>query len=127
MDIQEVVSGIASGGALNEAASRVGIDPDQAESILHGVLEHVTGTGSAEGVAEAVAAKVGISPDQVQAFLPQIMPLLEGHSENAQAAVQGVLGGITQSLGGFLGQSGSAESASGGLLGLAKGLFGSRG
>jgi hypothetical protein len=113
MDIQEIVAGIGSSDALNTAASQAGLDPTQAQAALHGVLEHFTNGGSLEGLAETVAGRAGISADQVQAFLPQVLPLLQGHSENASEGVQSVLGGVISSL-----------SGGGGLAGLAKGLFG---
>lgn len=112
MDIREIVSGISSSGALESAASQAGLDPSQAQDALHGVLEHFTNGGSVEEVADAVAAKAGISQDQVNAFLPQVLPLLQGHAENAEEGVQSVLSGVMGSLSG------------GGLGGLAKGLFG---
>ena len=112
MDIREIVAGIASSGALGDAANQAGLDPNQAQNALHGVLEHFGGGGSLEGVAEAVAAKAGISQVQVQAFLPQVLPLLQGHAANANEGLQGVLGGLINSVSG------------GGLGGLAKGLFG---
>ena len=114
MDIREIVSGIASSGALGNAAAQAGLDPSQAQNALHGVLEHFNGGGSLEGLAESVAARAGISQDQVQAFLPQVLPMLQGHAENADEGVQSVLGGIMSSM---LGGGG------GGLAGLAKGLF----
>jgi len=64
-------------------------------------------------VADAVAGRTGISPEQVQAFLPQVLPLLQAHSDNASEGVQSVLGGVISSM-----------SGGGGLAGLAKGLFG---
>jgi hypothetical protein len=113
MDIQEIVSGIASSGALGDAASQAGLEPGQAQDALHGMLEHFNNGGSLEGAAEAVAARAGITPEQVQAFLPQVLPLLQGHAANANEGVQSILGGVISSL-----------SAGGGPSGLAKGLFG---
>ncbi|MEJ0064360.1 MAG: hypothetical protein WDM85_02215 [Caulobacteraceae bacterium] len=78
MDIQEIVAGIGSTDALNQAADQAGLDPGQAQDALHGVLEHFTNGGSLEDVAESVAGRCGIAPDQVQAFLPQVLPLLQG-------------------------------------------------
>jgi hypothetical protein len=103
MNLQEMLSGLGSSDALNQAAGRAGISPDQAQGAIHGVLEHVTNGGAPEDAAEAVAAKVGISPDQVQAFMPQIMSLLRGHAEGASGETQGALGGLMGMLGGFLG------------------------
>ncbi|MEP6968023.1 MAG: hypothetical protein ABI906_08065 [Pseudomonadota bacterium] len=113
MDIQEIVSGIASSQAFQDVASKVGVSPDQAQTMLHGVLDHVEAGGALESTAETVAAKAGIDPGLVQQFLPSVLPLLQGHAENASEGVQGVLGRMIGSVGG-------AE----GLLGLAKGLFG---
>jgi len=81
---------------------------------------------------EGLAAKAGISPDMVQQFLPHVMPLLQGHAENASDGVQGMLGGLMGSVGGLLGGAGGAgdvaesAGASSGLVGLVKGLFGSK-
>ncbi|MEP6967812.1 MAG: hypothetical protein ABI906_07005, partial [Pseudomonadota bacterium] len=61
----------------------------------------------------------GIDPGLVQRFLPSVLPLLQGHAENASEGVQGLLGRMIGSVGGESG-GGGAE----GLLGLAKGLFG---
>jgi hypothetical protein len=113
MDIREIVAGIGSSGLLGQAAGQAGLSPGQAQDALHGVLEHFTNGGSLEQVAEAVAGRAGISQDQVQAFLPQVLPLLQAHSENANEGVQSVLGGVINSM-----------TSSGGLAGLAKGLFG---
>ena len=112
MDIREIVAGVSSSGMLGQAASQAGINQDQAQDALHGVLEHFTNGGSLEGAAEAVAAKAGISQDQVQAFLPQVLPMLQAHSDNAGEGVQSVIGGVISSL-----------TSGGGLAGLAKGLF----
>ena len=116
MDIREIVAGIGSTGALGQAADQAGLDPSQAQDALHGVLEHFNNGGSLESVAESVAGRCGISPDQVQAFLPQVLPMLQAHSQNADEGVQSMLGGIMNSMGG--------GGALGGLGGLAKGLFG---
>ena len=77
-----------------------------------------------------VAARAGVDPAQVHQFLPSVMGLLEGHSQNASAGVQGMLGGLMSSLQGSP-MSGllSGGGASGGgvaseVLGLAKGLLG---
>lgn len=116
MDIREIVAGIGSTGALGQAADQAGLDPGQAQDALHGVLEHFSNGGSIESVAESVAGRCGISPDQVQAFLPQVLPMLQAHSDNASEGVQSMLGGVISSL--------SGGGGLGGLGGLAKGLFG---
>jgi hypothetical protein len=113
LDIREIVAGIGSSGLLEQAAGQAGLSPDEAQNALHGVLEHFTNGGSLEQVAEAVAGRAGVSPAQVQAFLPQVLPLLQAHSQNANEGVQSVLGGVISSLAG-----------SGGLASLARGLFG---
>jgi hypothetical protein len=127
MDIQEIVAGIGSSGALNGVAAKVGMSPDQAQGALQGVIEHVTEGRPLDGMVEGVAAKVGAQPDQVQQFLPSVMGLLQGHAENADEGVQGMLGGImgelqhspaASMLGQGEGQGGSA------LQGLIGGLFG---
>ncbi|HEY2049602.1 MAG TPA: hypothetical protein VGH03_09675 [Caulobacteraceae bacterium] len=112
MDIREIVAGVTSSGMLGQAANQAGLNQDQAQDALHGVLEHFTNGGSMEGVAEVVAAKAGISQDQIQAFLPQVLPMLQAHSENAGEGVQSVIGGVLKSL-----------TSGGGLGDLAKGLF----
>jgi hypothetical protein len=123
VDIQEIVAGIASSGAIKSAAARVGVDPAQAQSVLQGVMEHVDAGGNLEGMVESVAAKTGIDPATVQAFLPYVVPLLQRHAENAPEGFQGMLGGLVGSLRGTLGASGDnqALNAAEGLLG---GLFG---
>lgn len=98
MDIQEIVSGIGSSQALQDAAAKAGVDPSQAQSMLQGVLEHVNSGGEVEGMAEGVAAKIGVDPSMVQQFLPSVMGLLQGHSENASEGVQGVLGALINNL-----------------------------
>ena len=133
MDIQEIAAGIGSGQALQDVAGKLGLSPDQAQTALHGVLEHVSNGGPMEGMAEGVAARAGISPEQVQQFLPSVMGLLQGHSENASEGVQTALSGIMGSLqnsplGGLL--SGFDANKDGSVadeaLGLAKGLFGGK-
>ena len=130
MDIQELVAGIGSSQALMDIAGRLGIDQAQAQTMLHGILEHVTSGGQLDGMAAGVAARAGVDPAQVHQFLPSVMGLLEGHSQNASAGVQGMLGGLMSSLQGSP-MSGllSGGGASGGgvaseVLGLAKGLLG---
>ena len=128
MDIQEIMSGIGSSQALQDAAGKAGVDPAQAQSMLQGVLEHVSSGSPLEGMAEGVAGKVGVDPSLVQQFLPSILGLLQNHSANASEGVQGVLGGIIGSL-----QGSAAGAAPGGAsladeaMGLAKGLFGNKG
>ena len=126
MDIQEIVSGIASSDAIKSAAARVGVDPAQAQSVLQGVLEHVGAGGDMESLIGSVAAKTGVDPGMVQAFLPHIMPLLQGHAANASEGVQGVLSGLVGSLGGMLGGSGDNQALSA-VEGLVGGLFGHKG
>lgn len=98
MDIQEIVSGIGSSDALKGLAERIGLSPDQAQGALQGVIEHVTAGHRLDGMVEGVAAKTGIDPDQVQQLLPNVMGLLQGHAENANEGVQGMLGGLLGSL-----------------------------
>jgi len=127
MDIQEIVAGIGSSDALKEVASRIGLNPDQAQVALQGVIEHVTAGQPLEGMVEGVAAKTGVAPDLVQQLLPNVMGLLQGHAENAEEGVQGMLGGLMESLHGSpaAGLLQQAEGKSGsGLQGLIGGLFG---
>lgn len=131
MDIKEIAAGLGSSDALKEAAGKVGIDPAQAQNVVQGVLEHVTGGGGIEGLVASIAAKLGIDPGLIEKFLPHVMPLLQGHSENAAEGMQGMLGGLMGSVGGLLGaaaQGGAAEqgSAAGGALDMIKGLFGKK-
>ncbi|MEO8813359.1 MAG: hypothetical protein ABI376_10670 [Caulobacteraceae bacterium] len=127
MDINEIVAGIGSSDALKGIAAKAGISPENAQGALQGILEHVTNNGAASGMVEAIAGKVGISPEQVQQMLPHVMPLLQGHAENAEEGVQGVLGGLMSSVGGMLGGAGAqSEGPASGLMGLAKGLFGKK-
>ena len=131
MNIQEIVAGIGSSGALQEAAGRFGLSPDQAQSALQGVLEHVSAGQAGEGMAESVAARAGVDPAQVRKFLPSIMGLLQGHAaaapEGQQSALAGLLGSLQGAgLGGLL--SGLDANKDGSVadeaLGLVKGLFG---
>ena len=133
MDIGEIVSGIGSSQALQDAAARAGVDPAQAQAILQGVLQHVNGGGDVSGMAEGIASKAGVDPAQVQQFLPSVMGLLQGHAENASEGVQGMLGGLLGSLqssplGGLL--SGFDTNTDGSIadeaLALGKGLFRTR-
>jgi hypothetical protein len=101
MDLAGIVSQIQSSGALGSAAQDAGVHPDNASGILRGLLEHAQEGGAAEGMIETVAAKAGVSPQQVEAFLPQIMPLIQGHAQNAPQTQSG-LGGLMGSLGGLL-------------------------
>ena len=127
MDIQEIMSGIGSSDALKGVAEKIGMSPDQAQDALHGVIDHVTAGNPLEGMVEGVAAKVGVQPDQVQQLLPNVMGLLQGHAENANEGVQGMLGGLMGSLQNspaaslFGHNEGDAGSA---LQGLVGGLFG---
>ncbi len=119
MDIQSIVSSIASSPALEAAAAKVGVTPEQAQAMLHGVLTHVDNGGAAETAAAPVAVKTGIDPELVQRFLPMIAPLLVRHAQNVPAGAEGGLGGLLGALGGLEGGGGA-----GGLAGLAEGLFG---
>lgn len=123
MNIQEILAGIGSSGALASAAGNAGLTAPQAHATLQSVAEHVDGGGGIEGMAEAVAAKVGITPDQVRAFLPYVLPLLQQHAQAAPASAQGGLGALLGSLGGVLG--GTAAGGSG-LSGIVDGLFSRR-
>jgi hypothetical protein len=133
MDIQEIVAGVGSSSALREAAAKVGINPEQAQSALQGVLQHVSAGQPIEEMVESVAAKAGIDQAQVQQFLPSIMGLLQGHAENASEGVQATLSGLMGSLqsspiGGLL--SGLDANKDGSVvddaLGMVKGLFGGK-
>lgn len=98
--------------------------------MLQGVLEHVSAGAPLEGMAETVAGRAGVDPGIVQQFLPQVMGLLQGHSENASAGVQGVLGSLMGSLqgGGFAALLSGLDANQNGSIadeavGLAEGLF----
>ena len=117
MDINDIISGITSSGALNSAASQAGIDPAQATSMLSGVLDHVSNGGSTDDIATVVADKTGLDAGTVNQFLPVAMSLLQGHAD--ATGDQGGLGGILGALGG-------AGGGAGGLLGMAAGLFGNK-
>jgi hypothetical protein len=127
MDIQEIVAGIGSSDALKGVAQRIGLSPDQAQGALQGVIEHITAGQPLEGMVEGVAAKTGVAPDQVQQLLPNVMGLLQGHSENASEGVQGMLGGLMESLhsspAANLFEQGEGQAGPG-LSGLIGGLFG---
>jgi hypothetical protein len=127
MNIQEIVAGIGSSDALKGVASRIGLSPDQAQGALQGVIEHVTAGQPLEGMVEGVAAKTGVAPDLVQQLLPNVMGLLQGHAENASEGVQGMLGGLMDSLhsspAASLLEHGEGQAGSG-LSGLIGGLFG---
>ena len=101
MDIGGIVSQLESNGALHPAAQSAGVEPQQAGSILQGILEHFDGGGAPEEMAESVASRVGVSPQQVEALLPQVMPLLEGHAQSTGDSQPG-LGGLLGSLRSFL-------------------------
>ncbi len=125
MDIQSLVSSIASGGALNDMAAKAGLSPDQAQAALHGVLDHATGGGLAEDLVGNVAAKTGLDPSQIQQFLPSVMGLLQGHAANAPDG--GGLAGILGSLGGGAAAGGDQAAAPGaGIMGMISGLFGKK-
>lgn len=134
MDIQEIVAGIGSSSALQEVAAKVGMTPDQAQTALQGVLQHVSAGDPMEGMVEGVAAKAGVDATTVQQFLPNVMGLLQGHAANATEGVQATLGGLMGSLqnspfGGLL--SGLDANKDGSVvdeaLGMVKGLFGGKG
>jgi hypothetical protein len=131
MDIKEIAAGIGSSQALQDVAGKVGITPDQAQTALQGVMQHLSDGGPAEGMVESVAAKAGIDPSLVQKFLPNVMGLLQGHAENASEGVQSGLSGLMGSLqsspfGGLL--SGLDANKDGSVvddaLGMVKGMFG---
>jgi hypothetical protein len=94
MSLLDIISGIASGPGLQDAAEKAGVDPETAQGLLQGVLEHVQGGGGLDDAAGAIAAKTGIDPSQVQQFLPQIANLLQGHADNAGEGGGGLLGGL---------------------------------
>jgi len=134
MDIQEIATGIGASSALQEVAAKVGMTPDQAQTALQGVLQHVSAGTPMEGMVEGVAAKAGVDPAMVQQFLPSVMGLLQGHAANASEGVQATLGGLLGSLqnspfGGLL--AGLDANKDGSVvddaLGLARGLFGGKG
>jgi hypothetical protein len=102
MELQELLSGLHGGDALNQAAGQAGLEPGLAHQAMQGVIEHMNSGGAAEEVVSVVAAKCGVSPDQVQAFLPQILPLLQAHAEGTSGEAQGMMGGLIARLGGFL-------------------------
>ena len=97
MDIGGIVSQLESNGALHPAAQSAGVQPQQAGSILQGVLEHFDRGGAPEGMVASVASRVGVSPQQVEALLPQVLPLLEGHAQSTGGSAPG-LGGLLGSL-----------------------------
>jgi len=123
MDISEIMSGLGSSQALQDAAGQAGIDPSAAQGIVQGVLAHAADGGAPEDIVESVAAKAGIDPSIVQQFLPQVLPLLQGHADNAAEGSQGALGELMGSVGGLLG-GGESGGGLGGLMGLASGFLG---
>ena len=118
MDINDIISGISSSGALNSAASQAGIDPSQAQSMLSGVLDHVWSGGSTADIGAAVAEKTGLDASMVDQFLPVALSLLQGHAD--ATGDQGGLGRVLGALGG------AGGGGAGGLLGMAAGLFGNK-
>jgi hypothetical protein len=106
MELSDFLAGLRGNEALNQAAGQAGLEPGQAHAAVQGVIEHLSGGGAVEEVANAVAAKVGVSPDQIQALLPQVLPLLQGHAEGASGEAQGFLGGLLGRLGGLGGLGG---------------------
>ena len=123
MNLQDIISQIGGGQALQDAAANSGVNPDDAQNMLGGILQHASDGGDPESMVEAVASKAGVDPSMVQQFLPQVLPLLQNHADNAPDGAQGALGGLMGSVGGLLG---GASSGGGGLLGMAQGLFGSK-
>jgi hypothetical protein len=119
MDLEGILSSIGGSDAFTAAAGQAGLAPDQAQSVLQGVLEHAASGGAPEGVVDAVAGKTGLDPAQIQAFLPRVMSLLQGHAD--ATGDLGGPGGLLGSIGGLLGGGGG-----GGLAGLAAGLFGDK-
>ena len=91
MDIQEIVAGISSSGMLGQAASDAGINQDQRRTPCACWSTSLTAIAGRGG--ERRGDPVDISQDQVQAFLPQVLPMLQAHSENAGEGVQSVIGG----------------------------------
>ena len=131
MDIQEIMSGIGSSDALKGVASQIGLSPDQAQGALQGVVEHVSAGNPLEGMVEGVAAKVGVPPEMVQQLLPSVLPLLQGHADNASEGVQGMLGGLLGSLqsspmAALLGHGGGQGEGAEALQGLVGGLLGGK-
>lgn len=127
MDLQSILSDIGGGQALQDAAAKIGVSPDDAQNMLSGVLEHATQGGGVEGMAEAVAGKAGVDPALVQQFLPQIMTLLQAHADGAPEGAQAGLGGLMGAVGGLLGGASSGQGGGlGGLMGMAQGLFGKK-
>ena len=115
MNLQGLLGSLSDSGALNTAASKAGVTPDQAQAAVRGLAEHVNGGGGADGLIEAVASRAGLAPSQVQAILPHVLPMLQQHAAAAGGA-QGEFGGLLGSISGMLGSGGLAGSL-GGLLG----------
>lgn len=133
MDIQEIVAGIGSSGALQQAAGKAGVSPDQAQALLAGVLEHVSAGQPMEGVIGGLAARAGVDPAQVEQFLPSVMGLLQDHRENAPEGVQTTLSGLMGALQGspVAGLLAGLDANKDGsvvddAVGLVKGLFGGK-
>ena len=117
MDINDILSALGSSGALQKAASAAGVSPDDAQTMLSGVLDHAQSGGAMDAVGDAVAAKTGLDPATVNQFLPMAAQLLQGHADAT---------GDQSGLSGLLGALGGGGEGGGGLLGMAAGLFGSR-
>ncbi len=122
MDIQQIVSQVSSGGELQNVAAKVGVSPDQAQTMLHGFLSHVDNGGAPEQAVGAVAQRTGVDPSIVGQFLPLVLPLLQNHAANAPAGSQSELGGLVGAVSGMLG--GANGGGAGGLFGAAESLFG---
>ncbi len=116
MDIESMVAGLGSSGALAHAASEAGLAPNQAEAAIRGVADHVGGGGGAEGMVEAVAARAGLDPSQVQAFLPHVLPLLQQHAQATPGGAQGEFGALLGSLSGMTGGGGGPAGMLGSLF-----------
>ena len=124
MDIESLVAGLRSSGALDHAASEAGLAPNQAQAAVRGMADHVNGGGGAEGMIDAVAARAGLDPAQVQAFLPHVLPLLQQHAQATAGGAQGEFGSLLGSLSAMAGSAGGGGG--GGLAGMAGGLLGGR-
>jgi hypothetical protein len=123
MAIADIASGIGASDALKKAAAKAGMDPEEAQATLQGVIEHVTQNGSTEQMIETVAARTGVDPSKIKSFLPNVTGLLQGHADAAPEGVRSMLSGIIVSL-----TSGLDKNKDGSIadeaVEFAKGLFG---
>lgn len=94
MSLLDIISGIGAGPGLQDVAAKAGVDPETAQGLLQGVLEHVHGGGALDDAAGAVAAKTGVDISQVQQFLPKLAGLLQQHAGGAPEGIAGILGGL---------------------------------